>query len=114
MNYTNESHMVRLDCGHAPIFHGTTPPVKGDAMLCVRCDAVRFVVDAPDEYRSQCTMCSFGKKTGRAKHDAIMGAIRHARRMSHIVKVYDGKVTVQTIGTGEKQLPVDFTGPPPY
>lgn len=115
MAYSDNTHLVVLDCGHSPVFRGAAPPVKGDTILCTKCQQAAIVLDAPGEWRYQCTACSAGRKYGRAQESAIMGGIKHARRRSHIVRIYDGNIVSRTVGTGEQRLPMAEPGaPPPY
>lgn len=104
---------VQLSCGHTLGFRHS-PPVKGDELLCLGCDAVAVVVDAPDEIRTRCRVCSYGRSYGRARENAYREAIKHARKTAHIVRVYDGQQVIRELGMGQAALTLPPGSPPPY
>lgn len=110
----NTITVVTLSCGHAPGFRHA-PPVKGDELWCLSCDAVAIVVEAPEEVRTVCRVCTYGRKYGRAKETAYRDAIKHARKTAHIVRVYDGQTLLRELGAGQSAINLDaLPQDPPY
>ena len=88
---------VRLECWHHITFT-SAPPLLGDSVYCVRCQAMRVVKDAPVEYRIRCTKCPYARMLGSERLRAEIAASKHHRRTGHAVALYNGRERVYVIG----------------
>lgn len=92
-----ERYTVRMECEHTAIFH--SPPLLGDEVYCVRCRAMREIIDAPPEFRIRCRRCSHSKMCGNSREGAETAAAMHRKRHPHhAVRVYNGRQLIYTVG----------------
>lgn len=100
----NDAERVRvtLSCHHTLDFN-TAPPMVGEELYCVRCQAMHAVVDAPPEYRIRCRGCGYSRRCGVERLDAEVRASKHHKNTRHRVAIYNGKRLIYVIGMNNTQ-----------
>jgi len=107
-------HTVTLECHHIATFSDAGPPILGDTIYCVRCQAMREVTEAPPEYRIRCLRCTFTRMLGPMRLTAEVKAAGHVRRKAHPVAIYNGHKRIYVMGEkrSEQDTPLPFTTEP--